>query len=52
MDEFALNNINLQSGDIIYIPSSEGKIIDKKAPTLIPLTSLITTLVLIISILK
>lgn len=52
MEDFSLNNINLQSGDVLYIPSRKGKMIDKKAPTLIPFTSVITTIGLMISILN
>ena len=43
-------NVNLQSGDIINVPSRKGKVVDKKAPTLVPVTSVITALGLILSI--
>ena len=49
MDEFEANNITLHSGDIVYIPTRKGKILDKKAPTLIPFAGAITTIAVIIS---
>ncbi|NNC95627.1 MAG: polysaccharide export protein [Chitinophagales bacterium] len=50
MEDFETNNIVLQTGDIIYVPTRKGKVIDKKAPTLIPIASVATTLVVIISL--
>ena len=50
MEDFELNNIIVQSGDLIYIPTKKGKMIDKKSPTLIPFTSIATTLAIIFSL--
>lgn len=50
MDQFRQNNIILQTGDIIYVPTRKGKTIDKKAPTIIPFASAITAIVLIYTV--
>lgn len=50
MDQFTLNNIVMQSGDIIYIPAKNGKTLDKKAPTLIPFASVLTTVAILFSL--
>jgi len=49
-DQFYNQNIYLKSDDVVYIPTRKGKMIDKKAPVLIPLTSVATTLVIILSL--
>jgi len=46
------NQIPLAPGDVLYIPTKGGKILDKKAPTLIGATSVITTILLIFSTLN
>lgn len=47
-----LQNIPLQANDIVIVPAKRGKTIDQKAPTLIPFSSALTALVLVISILR
>lgn len=42
--------LTLRNGDIITIPSRRGKMLDRKAPTLIPFTSAITAIVLVASL--
>lgn len=42
--------INIQSGDVIYLPSKSGKPVDKKAPTYLALSGVLTTLVLFFSV--
>ena len=40
----------LRNGDILTIPTRGGKMLDKKAPTLIPFTSAVTAIVLVASL--
>ena len=49
MEDFEQNNLVLQSGDIIYVPTRKGKTLDKKAPTLLPIASILTTVVVILT---
>jgi polysaccharide export outer membrane protein len=42
--------ILVQSGDVINVPSRKGKSIDKKAPTIIPFSSALTALAVIVSV--
>jgi polysaccharide export outer membrane protein len=42
--------ILVQSGDVINVPSRKGKAIDKKAPTIIPFSSVLTALAVIFSV--
>ncbi len=51
MEAYNRSNMLLKNGDVIYVPTKKGKSLDKKAPTLIPFTSLATTIALLISIL-
>lgn len=51
MDDFLLHNVPLHADDIIIIPAKRGKTLDQKAPTLIPFSSALTALVLVVSIL-
>ena len=44
IDPYYVHKITVVSGDIIYVPSKRGKSVDKKAPTLIPIASLLTSL--------
>ena len=46
-----LANLNLKPGDIIYVQSKKGKSLDKKAPTILPIASLITAMILMINFL-
>lgn len=43
-------NLILRNGDIITVPTRGGKMLDKKAPTLIPFTSAVTAIVLVVSL--
>jgi polysaccharide export outer membrane protein len=43
-----LNTLFLKSGDVIYIPTKKGKSLDKKAPTILPVASLITATILLV----
>lgn len=43
-------SLNLESDDILYIPSKRGKIIDQKAPTIIPFASAITAAAVFFSV--
>ena len=42
--------ILVQAGDVINVPAGTGKAIDKRAPTLIPIISALTALLLIVSL--
>lgn len=46
-DQLKLLQINLKDGDIIHVPARPGKTIEKKAPTLIPIASTLTAIVLL-----
>lgn len=43
-----LNTLYLKPGDVVYIESKRGKVLDKKAPTILPLASLITATLLLL----
>ncbi len=49
LDPIQATQILLQPGDVIYIPSQKSKNIVQKSPTLIPFTSAITTLIVVLS---
>ncbi|MCI5055470.1 MAG: polysaccharide export protein [Flavobacteriales bacterium] len=51
-EELAKTNVLLQNGDVIYVPTRKGKNLDKKAPTLIPFTSVVTAIVLVLTVVK
>ncbi len=51
-DQIQKTNLLLKHGDVIHIPSSKGKKLDKKAPTLIPFASVLTTIALVFSLFK
>jgi polysaccharide export outer membrane protein len=44
LGEEDLYQIHLLASDIVYVPTKKGKSLDKKAPTLIPITSVLTTI--------
>jgi len=50
MTELQKMNLIVQNGDVIYIPSRKGKVLDKKAPTLIPFASVLTSAAIVTSI--
>ena len=52
MDEFQKQNLYIKSKDIIYIPAKKGKLLDMKAPLLIPVASLLTSVGVLISVLS
>ncbi|MEZ0486656.1 polysaccharide biosynthesis/export family protein [Fibrella aquatica] len=48
MDQFATRNIQIQSGDVIYVPAKKSKLWDKRAgPSVLPVASAITTLLVL-----
>lgn len=49
-DRFPEKNIYLKSGDIVYVPSKKGKFFDNKAPVLIPIASVLTSIGVVISV--
>ena len=51
MDEYLLHNIIIQSGDVVIVSARKGKALDQKAPTLIPFSSALTAVALVVSIL-
>jgi polysaccharide biosynthesis/export protein len=52
MDIQHSQNILVQPGDIVYVPTRRGKNWDKKASTAIPVTSVITSIIVILTVFK
>ena len=52
MENYKQNNLVLESGDIIFVPMRKGKMIDKKAPVIIPFATALTATLVLISFLK
>jgi polysaccharide biosynthesis/export protein len=52
MDVHHSQNILVQPGDIVYVPTRRGKNWDKKASTAIPVTSVITSIIVILTVFK
>lgn len=50
-DAVFTQNIQIQPGDIVYVPSRKGKMWDRKIGTIIPITSIVSSVVLILGIL-
>jgi polysaccharide export outer membrane protein len=51
LDESFLHHIIVQADDIIIVPAKKGKVLDQKAPTLIPFSSALTAIVLVATLL-
>lgn len=51
LEEYELHQIQLLADDVIYVPTKKGKALDKKAPTIIPFTSVVTSLGIVFSLL-
>jgi polysaccharide export outer membrane protein len=43
MSEFEQNNLNILPGDVVYVPSKNGKQFDRKAPSILGVASIIST---------
>ncbi len=52
LDDRALYSIVVESGDVINVPSRNGKMLDQKAPTIIPLASALTAVALILTVIQ
>ena len=52
IDPQTLNSLPILSGDLLYIPAQKSKSVVQKSPAIIPITSAITTLILIITVFK
>jgi polysaccharide export outer membrane protein len=52
LTDFEKSSILVQPGDVIYVPTRKGKLIDKKAPTLIPFASALTTAAIFFSLFR
>jgi polysaccharide biosynthesis/export protein len=51
MKDYSLSNIRIQPGDVVYVPSKNGKEWDKRAgATIIPAASAITTVILLLKL--
>ena len=50
LEGYELHQIRLFADDVIYVPTKKGKSLDKKAPTLIPFTSVLTSLGIVYSL--
>lgn len=51
MDEYRQSALILQSGDVLYVPTRQGKMLDKKVPDLIPIVSLMTGIIILVTFL-
>lgn len=51
MNDVASGKMYIYPDDIIYVPTKKGKMLDKKAPTLIPFASVISAMALITTVL-
>jgi len=47
MDAAVASTILLVPGDVVYVPTRKGKMLDKKSPSVVPFTSIITALAII-----
>lgn len=48
MDQFAMKNIQILPGDVVYVPAKKSKLWDKRAgPSVLPVASAITTLLVL-----
>jgi polysaccharide export outer membrane protein len=43
MSEFERNNLNILPGDVVYVPSKNGKQFDRKSPSILGVASIIST---------
>lgn len=48
LQEYRKNNFNLEGGDVVLVPSRKSKMLDKKAPVIIPFVSLLTGLIVLL----
>lgn len=48
LSSFERDNLNILPGDVVYVPSRNGKQFDRKAPTVIGVTSIISTIFIIL----
>lgn len=51
MSAVSSGQLNIYPGDVVYVPSKNGKALDKKAPTLIPFASAASALAVLVAIL-
>jgi polysaccharide export outer membrane protein len=51
MDEITSGKLNLHPNDVIHIPTLKGKLLDKKAPTLVPFASATSAIAVIAALL-
>ncbi len=52
MDTFVQNNILIRPGDLIYVPNKNGKAFDKKSNRMLPFLGVLSSLAVLISVLK
>jgi polysaccharide biosynthesis/export protein len=50
LENYKLMNLRLETGDVIYVPTRRGKLLDKKAPVIIPFVSLVTAMVVLLNL--
>jgi len=50
MENYQLINLRLEAGDVVYVPTRQGKMLDKKAPIIIPFVSLVTAMVVLLNV--
>lgn len=52
MPDYKLSNIAILPDDIVYVPSRKGKMFDRRSTSILPLTSVLSTIAIIISVAK
>jgi polysaccharide biosynthesis/export protein len=50
-DQLAQHNLTVLPGDVVYVPSRGSKVFDRRAQSVIPITSAITTLIILAKLL-
>lgn len=52
MPNYQLSNIAILPDDVIYVPSRKGKMFDRRSTSILPITSVLSTIAIIISVAK
>jgi len=49
MNPFIAHNLKVQNGDVIYVPATNAKLIDRRVAVIIPFTAIVSSLILILT---
>ncbi len=49
MDPYLAHNLKVQNGDVIYVPATNSKLTDRRVSIIIPFTSIISSLILVLT---